>query len=206
MLVGRIKTCSGLSPVIVWPRVMRVENSGDVWIDFGNFRARAQIQLPVVPDQVLQLKVVSTGEPLHLQVIWPSDASRQFAPVQIHHAGVLNQADQQRFMELIDRLLAEINPAYGSSERSRASGQANQTAGQATSDQAPKVVAKGRGLIADKIIELARRNQVPVVADPNLVHMLDALEIDTQVPPEMYQAVVEVLVFVYQINRQKCKS
>ncbi len=114
-------------------RVMRVEKSGDVWIDFGNFRARAQIQLPVVPDQVLQLKVVSTGEPLHLQVIWPSDASRQFAPVQIHHAGVLNQADQQRFMELIDRLLAEINPAYGSSERSRASGQANQTAGQATS-------------------------------------------------------------------------
>ncbi len=76
----------------------------------------------------------------------------------------------------------------------------------ADSDQAPKVVAKGRGLIADKIIELARRNQVPVVADPNLVLMLDALEIDTQIPPEMYQAVTEVLVFVYQINRQKVKS
>jgi flagellar biosynthesis protein len=76
----------------------------------------------------------------------------------------------------------------------------------ADSDQAPKVVAKGRGLIADKIIELGRRNQVPVVADPNLVHMLDALEIDTRIPPEMYQVVAEVLVFVYQINRKQEKS
>ncbi len=113
-------------------RVVRLESGGDVWIDFGNFRARAQIQLPVFPDQVLQLKVVSTGEPLHLQVIWPSDASRQFAPVQMHHAGVLNQADQQRFLQLIDRLQAEMNPVSGSSELSQAYAQENQTAGQAT--------------------------------------------------------------------------
>jgi flagellar biosynthesis protein len=69
-------------------------------------------------------------------------------------------------------------------------------------DPAPKVVAKGRGLIAQKIVDLARQHQVPIVADSNLVQMLDALDLDTQIPPEMYQAVAEVLVFVYRLNQQ----
>lgn len=68
-------------------------------------------------------------------------------------------------------------------------------------DQAPKVVAKGRGKIAQRIIELARRHQVPLVEDASLANLLDALEVDSDIPPELYRAVAEVLVFVYRLNR-----
>lgn len=69
-------------------------------------------------------------------------------------------------------------------------------------DQAPRVVAKGRGKIADKIIALAEANQVPLVEDRNLIQMLEALDVDTEIPPELYQAVAEVLVFVYRLNQE----
>ena len=68
-------------------------------------------------------------------------------------------------------------------------------------DQAPKLVAKGRGKIAEKIIDVARQNQIPLVEDANLSKMLDALDVDRQIPPELYKAVAEVLVFVYRLNR-----
>jgi len=68
-------------------------------------------------------------------------------------------------------------------------------------DQAPKVVAKGRGEIAEKIVALARKHQVPLVEDPNLVQMLEALDVDMEIPTELYRAVAEVLVFVYRLNR-----
>ncbi len=72
-----------------------------------------------------------------------------------------------------------------------------------THDQAPRVVAKGRGKVADKIMEIARQHQVPLVEDKNLVQMLEALDLDTEIPPELYQAVAEVLVFIYRLNSQK---
>lgn len=65
---------------------------------------------------------------------------------------------------------------------------------------APKVVAKGRGKIAERIVEMARRNNVPMVEDRNLVQMLEALDLNTEIPTELYQAVAEVLVFVYRMN------
>lgn len=70
-------------------------------------------------------------------------------------------------------------------------------------DHSPKVVAKGRGKMADRILALARDHQVPLVEDENLVQMLEALDLDTEIPPELYQAVAEVLVFVYHLNRQQ---
>lgn len=69
-------------------------------------------------------------------------------------------------------------------------------------DSAPKVVAKGRGKIAEKIVALAEENQVPLVEDPHLVQMLEALDVDTHIPAELYQAVAEVLAFVYRMNKQ----
>jgi flagellar biosynthesis protein len=69
-------------------------------------------------------------------------------------------------------------------------------------DSAPRVIAKGRGKIAEKIVALAKENQVPLVEDHHLVQMLEALDVDTQIPAELYQAVAEVLVFVYRLNRQ----
>ncbi len=67
---------------------------------------------------------------------------------------------------------------------------------------APKVVAKGRGKMAERIVEMARRNDVPMVEDRNLVQMLEALDLNTEIPAELYQAVAEVLVFVYRMNHK----
>jgi flagellar biosynthesis protein len=70
-------------------------------------------------------------------------------------------------------------------------------------DQAPRVVAKGRGEIAEKIVALARQHNVPLVEDRNLMQVLEALDVDTEIPAELYQAVAEVLVFVYRINSKQ---
>ena len=67
-------------------------------------------------------------------------------------------------------------------------------------DRAPKVVAKGKGYIAEKIIEAARENNVPLYEDKNLSQVLEALDLDTEIPPELYRAVAEVLAFIYKLN------
>jgi len=68
-------------------------------------------------------------------------------------------------------------------------------------DSAPKVVAKGKGHIAEKIIEAARENDVPLYEDKNLSQVLEALDIDTEIPHELYRAVAEVLAFIYKLNK-----
>ena len=68
---------------------------------------------------------------------------------------------------------------------------------------APRIVAKGKGHIADKIMEIARQNDVPLVEDRNLANVLEAMELETEIPPELYRAVAEVLVFVYRLNGQR---
>lgn len=65
---------------------------------------------------------------------------------------------------------------------------------------APRVVAKGRGQIADQIIQVARENGVPLVEDRNLATVLEALELESEIPADLYQAVAEVLVFIYRLN------
>jgi len=74
---------------------------------------------------------------------------------------------------------------------------------QAPKDKAPVVVAKGQGLVAERIIELAKSNNVPVHEDRNLVQVLAALDIDKQIPPEAYQAVAAILAFLYKLNRKR---
>jgi len=69
-------------------------------------------------------------------------------------------------------------------------------------DQAPRVTAKGRGDIADKIIELAKKNNIPLKKDPALVQILSRLDIDEEIPPELYRAVAEILAFVYNLNER----
>lgn len=72
----------------------------------------------------------------------------------------------------------------------------------AARDMAPKVVAKGRGEIAEKIVALAEEHGVPLYADPNLAQILEALDLDTEIPPALYRAVAEVLVFIYKLNNK----
>lgn len=69
-------------------------------------------------------------------------------------------------------------------------------------DAAPKVIARGRGAIAEKIIALARKNDIPIKSDPALVQILSKLEIDEQIPVELYKAVAEILAFVYSANNR----
>jgi flagellar biosynthesis protein len=68
-------------------------------------------------------------------------------------------------------------------------------------DAAPKLVAKGQGRIADQILELARKNDVPVREDANLVQVLSRLNLDQEIPKEVYQAVATILAFLYKVNR-----
>jgi flagellar biosynthesis protein len=70
-------------------------------------------------------------------------------------------------------------------------------------DQAPKLAAKGNGIAAEKIIELAVKCGIPIRNDPALVQILSKLDIDEAIPPELYQAIAEVLAFVYQMNEQR---
>ncbi|MGD2187197.1 MAG: EscU/YscU/HrcU family type III secretion system export apparatus switch protein [Desulfobacterales bacterium] len=68
-------------------------------------------------------------------------------------------------------------------------------------DAAPKITAKGRGFIAEKIVETARAHDVPLHEDKNLVQVIEALDLETEIPPELYRAVAEVLAFIYRLNK-----
>lgn len=69
-------------------------------------------------------------------------------------------------------------------------------------DGAPKVTAKGKGQIAERIIELAKKEGVPISEDPDLVGALIQLDFDEEIPPELYKAVAEILAFAYRMNRR----
>jgi flagellar biosynthesis protein len=63
---------------------------------------------------------------------------------------------------------------------------------------APEVVAKGRGIVAEKLIAMAKEHGIPIVEDKLLVEMLDKLNLNQQIPGELYQVVAEILVAVYK--------
>ncbi len=67
-------------------------------------------------------------------------------------------------------------------------------------DRAPKIVAKGSGFIAEKILEAARKHKIPIQEDPQLVEMMSFFNIGQEIPEEAYRAVAEILAFVYSIN------
>ncbi len=67
---------------------------------------------------------------------------------------------------------------------------------------APKVVASGRGEVAQKILAAARQAGVEIVADADLLEILGKVPIGQEIPPELFQAVAEILAFVYQANNR----
>ncbi|MBV6712899.1 EscU/YscU/HrcU family type III secretion system export apparatus switch protein [Paenibacillus chitinolyticus] len=70
--------------------------------------------------------------------------------------------------------------------------------------KAPTVIAKGKGKVAEAIVEKARENGVPVQEDASLVEVLSKLELDQEIPGELYQLVAEVLSYIYRSdNRMK---
>ncbi|WP_216828004.1 EscU/YscU/HrcU family type III secretion system export apparatus switch protein [Alkalihalobacterium elongatum] len=70
-----------------------------------------------------------------------------------------------------------------------------------TSDVAPQVKAKGKGLVAEKIIARAKEHHIPIQQDPSLVELLSQLEINETIPSELYEVVAEVFAFIYRIDK-----
>lgn len=72
-------------------------------------------------------------------------------------------------------------------------------------EKAPKILATGKGQVAEKIIETAKENQVPTYKDNKLASTLSKLQIGDMIPPELYEVVAEILVFVDDMDRMKAK-
>ena len=70
-------------------------------------------------------------------------------------------------------------------------------------DNAPKIAATGTGYVADRIIAAARELGIPVRSDPALAKALAALELDAEVPEEMYRAVAEALAWAYRLDAKR---
>lgn len=74
-----------------------------------------------------------------------------------------------------------------------------------TSGEAPKIIATGKGELAKRIIEKANEFDIPIFANEALVNSLVDLEIDRQIPAELYQSVVEVFIWLMK-NEKKAKE
>lgn len=68
-------------------------------------------------------------------------------------------------------------------------------------DAAPKLIGKGMGLLAEKIIALAKEQGIPIQEDADLVEVLSRLKLNQEIPPETYVLVAEILAFVYRTNK-----
>lgn len=77
---------------------------------------------------------------------------------------------------------------------------------EASRDAAPRVTAKGAGLVAERIIALAQEHGIHIHEDRDLVAMLSKLDAPAQIPEELYRAVAEVLAFVYRLNKKLPRS
>lgn len=72
-------------------------------------------------------------------------------------------------------------------------------------DMAPKIVATGRGRLAERIIEEAQDNDIPIHQDDKLADTLSKLDIGEYIPPELYEVVAEILVFVDKMEKIRGK-
>ncbi len=72
-------------------------------------------------------------------------------------------------------------------------------------DAAPRIIATGKGYLADKILKGARENQIPIHEDSRLAASLSKLDLGDYIPPELYQIVSEIMIFVDDMDRIKAK-
>jgi len=70
-------------------------------------------------------------------------------------------------------------------------------------DQAPRLLAAGKGRMAERIVEIARDADIPVVEDAALVSALMVLEMGEEIPSELYQAVAKILAFIYKVDQKQ---
>jgi len=68
---------------------------------------------------------------------------------------------------------------------------------------APKLTAKGKGAIAQNIIDVAKQHNIPIKKDEDLLQMLSQIEINEEIPTELYKVVAEIFSFIYGISNEK---
>jgi flagellar biosynthesis protein len=73
---------------------------------------------------------------------------------------------------------------------------------QSKEDRAPKIATKGRGYLAERILEVAKAHDIPIGEDKNLVKILWHLDLAREILPELYKAVAEILAFVCRLTRR----
>ncbi|HPD22592.1 MAG: EscU/YscU/HrcU family type III secretion system export apparatus switch protein [Desulfomonilia bacterium] len=72
-------------------------------------------------------------------------------------------------------------------------------------DPAPRVTAKGRGVVAERILAIAREHNIPIRQDKALLDALYRLDINEEIPEDLYRVIAEVLAFIYRMNRMKAE-
>ncbi|BBE31572.1 hypothetical protein OSSY52_17130 [Tepiditoga spiralis] len=73
-------------------------------------------------------------------------------------------------------------------------------------DTAPEVIAKGVGEIADKIISVAKEEKIPIIEDEYAAEEFYGVDINVEIPPEMYKIAAEILAYVYSIDKKNKKG
>ena len=73
-------------------------------------------------------------------------------------------------------------------------------------DTAPRVVAKGKQQLAEKIVDIAKSSGVPIVEDGLLAQLLYQLEVGNEIPEELYTPVAKILVFIYRVYKHRFTS
>lgn len=68
---------------------------------------------------------------------------------------------------------------------------------------APRVIAAGKGAIADNIVAKAREHAIPIYEDPDLAHTLNMLRIGDEIPVELYHVVARILIYIGDLDRQE---
>lgn len=68
-------------------------------------------------------------------------------------------------------------------------------------DTAPKVIAKGKGFVADELIKEALKHNIPIQEDPSLVGLLSQLELNEAIPEQLFEVVAEIFAFIYRVDK-----
>lgn len=73
-------------------------------------------------------------------------------------------------------------------------------------DAVPKVTGKGKDWLAEKIIEVAKEHDIPIRTDADLVEILEQVELNQEIPLEVYAVVAEIFAYIYKVNQKKKKA
>ena len=101
---------------------------------------------------------------------------------------------------MLYKRLRRDNPASPEGEARR---QAVALGYDAQKDEAPRVLASGQGSVAERILAVAKENDILIREDPVLAAALSTVDLDTTIPPELYAVVAEVLAYVYRVKERK---